>query len=602
MKFILDTECYSNYWCVYLKELNGSQTHLFERFDDQPLNRRALFNLMGGNTTISFNGIGYDLPLIALALTGATNKQLKALSDTIINSDKPAWMVLRDFELNVPAWDHIDLMELAIGQASLKIYGGRLHAPKMQDLPIEPDAVISNTQRKQLVEYCFNDLETTELLYNELKGQVALREQMSETYGVDLRSKSDAQIAEALIKSELEKLTGKQIKKPTAAITKTYRYRNPRIISFESKELGDIFSKLLDQRFEVMLNGSIKMPEWLAKTRIKMGRSEYQMGIGGLHSCEKSQAVTPNTNQLLFDADVASMYPSIILQQNLAPESLGRPFLQLYKSIVQERLAAKKAGNKVVDSTYKIVLNGSFGKFGSKYSILYSPDLLIQTTITGQLSLLMLIEQLEKHGMSVVSANTDGIVTLLDKSQRELYEELCFDWMLKTSYTLEFAEYAALYSRDVNNYVALKKGGGVKRKGAFATGSLAKNPENLITFDAVCDYLEHGIAIEQTIKACDDLRKFVTIRKVTGGAKWRDELLGKAVRFYYSNQVPKAECIRYVKNGNKVPNSDGAKPAMQLPAALPNDVDYDVYIQQANELLTLIGAKNVRETNRSLFS
>ena len=35
-------------------------------------------------------------------------------------------------------FDHIDIMPLPIGQASLKIYGGRLHAPKLQDLPIEP--------------------------------------------------------------------------------------------------------------------------------------------------------------------------------------------------------------------------------------------------------------------------------------------------------------------------------------------------------------------------------------------------------------------------------------------------------------------------------
>lgn len=61
--------------------------------------------------------------------------------------------------------------------------------------------------------------------------------------------------------------------------------------------------------------------------------------------------------------------------------------------------------------TFKIVLNGTFGKLGSKYSFLYSPNLMIQVTITGQLALLMLIEALEAAGISVVSANTDGIVS-----------------------------------------------------------------------------------------------------------------------------------------------------------------------------------------------
>jgi DNA polymerase elongation subunit (family B) len=45
---------------------------------------------------------------------------------------------------------------------------------------------------------------------------------------------------------------------------------------------------------------------------------------------------------LLFDLDVASYYPNIILQQQLAPESMGKPFLDVYKSIVDRRIKAKK--------------------------------------------------------------------------------------------------------------------------------------------------------------------------------------------------------------------------------------------------------------------
>jgi hypothetical protein len=52
--------------------------------------------------------------------------------------------------------------------------------------------------------YCHNDLQVTRILYDELKPQIALREQMSKQYGLDLRSNSDAQIAENVIKHELE--------------------------------------------------------------------------------------------------------------------------------------------------------------------------------------------------------------------------------------------------------------------------------------------------------------------------------------------------------------------------------------------------------------
>jgi hypothetical protein len=79
------------------------------------------------------------------------------------------------------------------------------------------------------------------------------------------------------------------------------------------------------------------------------------------------------------------------------------------------------------------------------------------------------------------------------------------------------------------------------------------------------------------------------VRKVTGGAVWDDKLLGKSVRFYYSNSVPANQCIHYAKNSNKVPKSDGARPLMTLPDTFPTDVDYARYIDAANQLLREVG-------------
>ena len=76
-----------------------------------------------------------------------------------------------------------------------------------RSLPIEPDALIAPAQRELLRQYCVNDLDTTEALYRALEKQVELRAKMGEQYGMDLRSKSDAQIAEKVITSELEAMT-----------------------------------------------------------------------------------------------------------------------------------------------------------------------------------------------------------------------------------------------------------------------------------------------------------------------------------------------------------------------------------------------------------
>lgn len=593
MALFLDVECYSNYFLiVFLNDESGKHA-AFEMYGDERLPVSKISHLMKTETTIGFNSASYDLMMIAAALQNRSCAELKKLSDEIIKSNAPSWKVARQFNVSVPnTWDHIDIIDVIPGQAGLKVYAGRIGWPKLQDLPIEPDATISPDQRTVLKRYCLNDVQVTQALYRKVEKQIALRVDMGKEYGVDLRSKSDAQIAETVLKNEIEDASGKTLKPPKLAENVTYRYQNPRIIKFETDDLRDVFERILVHDFELAGNGSIKMPDWLKETRINIDGAEYQMGIGGLHSCEKSRSVYAGDDHILADFDVASYYPSIILQQDIAPDTMGTAFSDVYKSIVERRIAAKRAKDTVTASTLKIVVNGSFGKLGSKYSTLYAPNLLIQTTITGQLALLMLIEKLTKIGAKVVSANTDGIVVLAKRHLEDAIADAMFDWELQTSYELERSDYRSVHSRDVNNYIAVKPDGSVKRKGAFAQGGLMKNPQFEIVSDAVAEHLAGNADYNDTIRNCRDMNKLSMLRKVTGGAMWRGESLGKAVRFYYSTSVAPDETINYAKNSNKVPQSDGAKPCLDLPDHFPDDVDFERYVGMAKMVFKQIGVND----------
>jgi DNA polymerase elongation subunit (family B) len=94
----------------------------------------------------------------------------------------------------------------------------------------------------------------------------------------------------------------------------------------------------------------------------------------------------------------------------LHPMQIGPAFNDIYSGWIDRRIAAKRAGDKKVADSLKTLVNGTFGKTGSVWSILYAPDLMLAVTLGGQLSLFMLIEQLELSGLRVVSANTDGVV------------------------------------------------------------------------------------------------------------------------------------------------------------------------------------------------
>ena len=599
---ILDTEVYKDYFLLCILELDTGKTRRFEMYDGKEFDVDTVKKLMQKYTTVSFNGINFDLPIIAAALAGCPCSKLKEICDDIIVSRVPGWQIYDKHGLDRSmSWDHIDIISVAPGSGSLKIYGGRLHTPTLQDLPITPESSITPAMRKQLRDYCINDLAMTAKLYTSLVPMIELRAKMSKEYGVDLRSKSDAQIAETIIKFEVNKITSKTYRAPTLDDDFNFTYSNPKIVKFKSAQLKGVYRSIKKETFTLGGSGSVVMPESLRNTRIEIGETKYKMGIGGLHSCEKSQFVVAAPDELLSDFDVASYYPNIILQQKLSPDSLGKSFLDVYQTILDRRIKAKRAGDKVTAETLKIAVNGSFGKLGSKYSALYAPEMLIQTTITGQLALLMLIERFELAGGRVVSANTDGVVVLYKKDLEQTIAQIAWDWMLDTSFQLEESRYSALASRDVNNYVAIKQDGSVKCKGVFAAPGLSKNPDSEIIYHAVAQYIAKGIPLETTIRECTDICKFLTLRRVTGGATWRGEYLGRAVRFYLSTSIPDDECIHYSTNSNRVAKSSGAMPLMVLPKTFPTDVDYEAYVFMAEVALRevgYVGIENRKSVNR----
>lgn len=598
---VADTECYPDYWSIGFRSLETGNVRVYELFEGNPLNRKAIASIFRKWRVITFNGINYDMPMILYAMSGASNGELKQASDELIVGGVPHWVFMQRFNLTMPDFiDHVDLISVSPGapqMPSLKLYAGRMHSRKMQELPIEIDEHIVPNKLHIIRGYHANDLEVTSDMAFELKPQVDLRSLMSVEYGVDLRSKSDAQIAEAVIKAEIEKATGRKIRTPDIEVG-YFSYDVPDFIRFKTQKMREMLNGIRRSKFVIKHNGTVQMPDFLKELRIEIGESTYRMGIGGLHSSEQSISHFSNEDFVLLDNDVTSYYPNIILRLGLVPKHIGPHFLKIYRSIYERRIAAKKAGEKNKAETLKIVLNGSFGKFGSPFSALYSPNLMIQTTITGQLAVLMLIEAIEEWGISVVSANTDGFVSRVPRHTLADFKQLIRAWEEETGFGTEETEYLSLHSRDVNNYIAVARDGDkkkVKLKGAFAesgrglngASGLKKNPDMDVCVDAVVDYLKNGTPIEDSIEWCLDIRKFLTVRRVTGGAERNGEYIGKALRWYYSKDVDGP--MVYRKTGKSVPQSIGAKPMLELQEALPPDLDYDYYVREAYAILQDIG-------------
>lgn len=596
---VFDIECYMNFFYIAFKCPVTGKVVDFELSDRSSINVAKLQWLLWRFLIVGFNSNSYDMPMIRLCLEQLSPVELKGWSNKIINSNWRDWQteqeINKEFKTKPLKVNHIDLIEVCPLQGSLKKYGGRLHSERMQDLPIDHMSELDDGQKDEVIYYCANDLDVTILLLTNLSDQLELRYKLSEEYQLDLRSKSDAQIAEAVIKREVERITGQSPQKPKIEYGKRFQFVPPPHMHFQTPYLNEKFAELLAMEFEINDNGIVIMED-LAGFDITIGDTVYRMGKGGLHSKEKTAAYIATEDMRIVDRDVESYYPKMILNSGFYPETMGRVFLEVFEKIVNRRLEAKHTGDKKTADSLKITINGTFGKLGSKYSSMYAPNLLIQVTLGGQLNLLMLIEMLELHGVKVVSANTDGIVSLVKKDQEETFLKIINGWEALTKLKTEETEYKALFSRDVNNYIAVKPDNSCKLKGAYsnpwadekmAIFRFHKNPVHTICVEAVTKLITENVPLEKTISECTDITKFIVVRDVKGGGKYNDTYLGKVVRWYYG--VGEKEPIRYAASGNKVATSEGAVPLMDLPNEMPTNIDYQHYIDVSREMLFDIG-------------
>lgn len=647
-----DIETYHGFFYVAFKRESDGFRVGFELSSRSPdFDWERVNKIMRKNRIVTYNGMAYDVPLIFYAIEllrrgepqARVNAMLKSKSDAIITGNVRWWQVEDLLGFRLPRIDHIDLIEPQPNAiASLKTLNGRLHGKRLQDLPLDPAAWPTSEQMDVIADYCLHfDLDATHNLFDALKEPLELRVALGAEYGEDFRSKSDSQIGETIVKKRVEQITGVRPQKVETRPGTTFHYPIPSFMRFETPELQAMLERLRATEFVVNDKGKVELPKWLGDARFALGSSVYQMGIGGLHSTESNRAVHSDEDHVLIDADVASMYPTIILMLGLFPKALGKHFRETYAGIKDNRIKAKRRGKEiksllksfdgtteargkleaelfaceVADKGLKIALNGVFGKLGSRYSILFAPHLLLSTTLTGQLTLLMLIERAVLAGIDVLSGNTDGVLFKCPRDEFDgiekdkllgdgLLKTICDQWEADTAFELEFAEYAAVYNQSVNSYFAIKADGGHKRKGPLANpwnpdksdfdprGQLMKNPQATICSDAALALIKHGTPIEETIHACTDIRQFVTVIKADGGATWRGEYLGKVVRYYWSTDGdPIFKAKGHPKTGNKpqVPKTEGASPCMTLPDTLPDDIDYDRYLAETREILMTIG-------------
>jgi hypothetical protein len=327
-----------------------------------------------------------------------------------------------------------------------------------------------------------------------------------------------------------------------------------------------------------------------------LGDLECNFGLGGLHAC-----IPQYEGRNLIDVDVASYYPNLLRVLDALPNTV-KDKAMYYKMIV-DRVALKKS-DPVKASAYKIILNATFGALGyvckanGKVGKLFDFSKLMLITITGQLLIMKLAEDLTNAGYRVVYINTDGL--MIESNGNDDYKAIMKKWQEDTDLMLEenLVTYAML--KDVNNYIIKEQDGDeekIKSKGIFfidvahvkkLTTNYAKRR---ISIKAVVEYILNGTPIEKTIKSSTDIRDFILHHKFGRqfvNISCGDRQLGRVARWYKSN-----------KNINQLTSLNSETGTSLSPAfsenieviddiskihGIPSDLDYEFYLTESYKI------------------
>lgn len=492
-----------------------------------------------------YNNLHYDNPIINYIIEyedKLMQYNIPTICSSIFNLSKT---ITASSEDNIDEWKHwkyqiwfdtFDILTMLYSnklRVGLKEIQVTMQYPNVQEFVCDWTKPLPLEDFDSMIDYNINDIESTSELLNRCKKDVDLRIAIEDEYGVRVLSKDGVNIGMKILTQKYLEKTGltwwdiKDLRSPMSVIP-----LKDVILPFIKYD-----SPILQRVLEDMKNQIVSPGRKGYENKFVFNNLRYSVGVGGIHSVNSPEIIIPRDDEMLIDIDVASLYPSMLIEYEFYPKHLGKEFLEVYKQIKDERIEAKHNGDKVKNETLKLALNGLSGNLQNEHNFCYSPFAVMQIRINGQLLLLMLAEKLTQIGCRIVQANTDGLFVLLKKDAYSKVNSICREWEQLTKLTLEEDRFKAMYQYAINDYFAITEDNKVKEKGMFITAvKLGKGLTPKIIPKAVISFFKDGIPVEDTIKNCTDIRDFLMSEKT--GKQWHVEYMNeeqqRTNRFYAS--------------------------------------------------------------------
>lgn len=522
------------------------------------------------------------------------------------------WLTLKQIDIfKVNHYDNKNRM------VSLKRLEFEMDLEDIEEMPIHHSKTNMTSEEIQLTkDYCRNDVMATYEFYKITTGetdhplykgnnQIELRQDIFEEFGIPCLNYSDSKIGDEMIKKFYCQEKGINItdlpKKGTFRKEIAVKNCIADHVQFQTPELQEFYTRV--RKLKLGLQDDFK-------EEIHFYDNVYSFMKGGLHTENKPKIFEADEDHLIIDWDVSSYYPAIIINSGRYPAHLGKEFLRGYTHMFEKRLELKpqaKKDKKIrgIVGALKLAVNSVYGKSSDMQSWIYDRQLTMFTTITGELSLMMLIEAYELQGLHVISANTDGVTIMIHKDDVQKMHDINKWWMDLTQFELERTDYSKIIFSTVNDYLAIKTDGEIKKKGDFLTDfELHKNKSSRIVSIALEHYYVNDVPVETTIKNHSNIFDFAIRQKASknfhyeGHNKTTGEknVYNKLIRYYVSNTGEKLLKIKNEDcdtNAAAVSQVEAGEWVCTVCNHLTKDhdmsnINYDYYIEKANRIVSKI--------------
>lgn len=408
-------------------------------------------------------------------------------------------------------------------------------------VPFDIDRKLTEAEIAETVKYCRHDVEQTIEVFMQRKSEFDARMDLLKMFDLPLvyLGKTDAQL--------------------TAIILGAERPARPRddefdIVPLPCLDLGPydfIRSWYLDPANQ----------DYSATLDFDIAGCPHKCAWGGLHG-----AIAQYAGEGYFiNVDVESYYPAEMIAHELLSRNVRDP--SKFKGIRDHRIELKHAKDPR-QKALKLVVNGTYGASKDKFNALYDPRQANMVCVNGQLMLIDLIHKLVRDvGAEIIQSNTDGVLIRMpdgfDGGPDAFYDrvdDVAYEWEHRTGMGLEFDEFTRVYQKDVNNYVLVAADGSMKTKGAYVKKLGPLDYDLAVVNKALVEFMVHGVPVEDTIAADDDLIDYQRVVKVSGKYKYgvhgHERLTDRCFRVFASTRESDG-MIGRVKAGKAKPEKFG---------------------------------------------